>query len=635
MIRESLDTDDLKKKSFLHSAGEVYQTLRQNVFYQIVFFIVVSFLQFFLLELFINPESVGYSFALLLKNVLLIAGVNLFLTGIFHALRPALFLSEAFFFLIGIANYFIIRFRGYGIVFMDFHAIKTAAGVAGGYHYDISAFLMLLLLFSALLFFVTCFGLPKRKHKYPDGRYLLLSLGAMLISVLFFFWINFDPTFFRGVSSLSWDHSIGMRDYGYLLYFLSNAGKETMEEPIGYSAKAVDEELSKYEEPLEAVRGSKEPTENHPNLIMIMNESYSDLRDLGTLETEPEVMSFYDSLTENTIKGTAYSSVYGGYTANSEFEFLTGCSKLFLPGSPYLQYIEEDMPSLIWNLKSQGYEEPVAIHPYRPSGYNRNRVYPLLGFEKFLSLSDFSGEDLVRDYIGDAEDYEKIEELFEKKKPGTSLCVFNVTMQNHNAYDDRAYVFKEPVHVKNFKADFAAEQYLSLMHMSDQALEQLITYFSGVSEPTMILLFGDHQPHLADSFYKEIMGKVPGLFSEEQVMEKHKVPFLIWANFDIPEQTIEGTSINYLSTILLQTAGLRLTPFNRYLSELRKKVPVISASGCYDSEGKLFHYTDEDNETEAGGSGKTGKLLHTYEGIIYNYIFDKKNHLGNYFTISK
>lgn len=625
--KQEKEQEQTEHRRFFYWLVEAYQKVKQNIIYQIIFFLFVSIGEFFLLELFVNSQNMEYSPEIILKNVLLITAGNLFLTGLFHAVRPALFLSEAFFLILGISNYFIICFRGYGIVYMDIYAVKTAASVAGGYHYEMSAVFLGTVLLSLLFLAGIYFGLPKRKHPYRDARFMLISLGGMAVSVGFFFWINFSGAFFRGVSSLSWDHSIGMKEYGYVLYVVSNAGEASVSEPVGYSSEAVEKELSQYKKTEEKKKVSEKPTITHPNLIMIMNESYSDLRKLGDLRTTPEVMPFYDSLQENTIKGTVYSSVYGGYTANSEFEFLTGCSKLFFPGSAYLQYIEDETPSLIWNLKKQGYGEAVAMHPYHPSGYSRNRVYPLLGFDRFLSLSDFSGKELVRDYIGDAENYEKIEELFEKKEKGTSFCLFNVTMQNHNAYNNYSYVFKEPVHVDNFVADYQTKQYLSLMRMSDQALEQLVTYFSKVSEPTMILLFGDHQPHLPDDFYKEIMGKVPELFSAEQVMEKHEVPFLIWANFDIPEQTIEKTSINYLSTLLLKTAGLELAPFQEYLSELQKELPVISASGCYDKKGKLIHYPSEEEVVDE----KTKQLLHVYEMINYDYMFGKEKKTKQYY----
>ena len=281
---------------------------------------------------------------------------------------------------------------------------------------------------------------------------------------------------------------------------------------------------------------------------------------------------------------------------------------------------------MITNLKEQGYKEAVAVHPYNPSGYNRNRVYPLLGFDRFLSIEDFAQKNLVRDYVGDMENYLKIEELFEKKASGSRLCLFDVTMQNHNPYDNINYQFENPVHITNFSADITANQYLSLMKMSDDALEELISYFEGVEEPVMVVLFGDHQPHLKDLFYKEVTGSVPDVFSQEQVMKKHLVPFMIWANYDIKEQEIERISLNYLSALVLETAGLKMSSFEQYLSDLHEKLPSISASGYYDKKGVLHDYSEEDTKYQ--------ELLEEYKIVQYHYLFDNENRLKRYFTVS-
>ena len=74
---------------------------------------------------------------------------------------------------------------------------------------------------------------------------MLISVLGMAASVLFFFWIDSDTVFFKDVSGLTWDHNIGMKDYGYVLYFTSNAGKAAVSEPAGYSAGRADEILSR------------------------------------------------------------------------------------------------------------------------------------------------------------------------------------------------------------------------------------------------------------------------------------------------------------------------------------------------------------------------------------------------------
>ena len=617
----------MEEASELHEEEKkesLWKRITTNIVFQVVSFLVISFLEFAILELFFDITFTSYSFLIICKNVILIMVVNLILTGIFHELRRAMLVSTIFFLIVGVANYFVMSFRGYGIVFMDFYAVKTAATVAGAYSYHITLkFFAAFLADAALIAF--SFFLPPRQHRYFHSKFTLISLIGIAVSALFLLWINFDTVFFKDVSSLTWDHNIGMKEYGYVLYFSSNAGKATVKKPEGYSPEKVEDIMSQYDE--EPQLFGEEGKKQNPNLIMIMNESFSDLNVLGKVQTNKEVLSFYNSLSENVIKGYAQSSVYGGYTANSEFEFLTGCTKSFLPGNPYLQYVDDYLPTLMTMIKKQeGYNNySIAMHPYHGSGYNRNRVYPLLGFDRFFTKDDFSEKNLVRNYVGDKQNYEKIIELYKRKKKGSSLCLFNVTMQNHNPYNDDTYTFKKKIRVTNFPSTISTNQYLSLMKMSDDALKELITFFKKEEEPTMIVLFGDHQPHLQDSFYKYVTGVNPVQFDKEKIMKEHTVPFMIWANYDIPEQNVEKISLNYLSSLVLKTAGLKMSNYNRYLLHLQETLPSISATGYYDKEGKL-HTFDEEN-------GKYEKELLEYEMIQYNYLFDKKNRLTRYFDI--
>ena len=48
-------------------------------------------------------------------------------------------------------------------------------------------------------------------------------------------------------------------------------------------------------------------------------------------------------------------------------------------------------------------------------------------------------------------------------------------------------------------------------------------------------MFGDHQPKLPDSFYELLYGKSLNNLSLKELQKKYKVPFIIWANYDIDE----------------------------------------------------------------------------------------------------
>lgn len=609
----------------------LWDRISRRYWFQTILFVVLSFVEYITLETFLGGDicSIGLEYSI--KNIMLLMGVNLILVSVTRWMRLTFLLSGVFVLILGTANYFVDAFRGYGIVYMDIYAVRTAANVAGEYKYHGSPQLWLGLLLGLLCLVLCVVATPARSRKCSLRKGIAGVVGTA-VGAVFFVWINLGTGFFDDVSNLTWDHSIGMSEYGYLLYVTANAGQAKVQVPDGYSPEKADEILSRYKDASSAnsVLATHAGSAKSPNIIMVMNESFSDLSVLGKFRTDQEYLSHWNSRSKNTIKGYADSSVYGGYTANSEFEFLTGCSKAFLPGNPYLQYITDELPSVVSNIKAQsGYDRTVAVHPYNPSGYNRNRVYPLLHMDEFLSIDDFKDPVLVRKYISDESDYEKLELLYEQKKAGSSLCLFNVTMQNHSAYDDRDYKFADPVKLTDISLQPEAEQYLSLIKMSDDALENMLEYFEKVDEPVLIAFFGDHQPHLPDYFYKNIMGELPDELSQKDAMKRYQVPFMIWANYGIKSSLIDKISINYLSTLMMETAGLELTDFQKFLLDMYQDIPSISANGFYDRQGNLYGWDDLDEADE-----KLQEWIREYRIVQYNYLFDEKNRKDGHFQLS-
>ena len=167
---------------------------------------------------------------------------------------------------------------------------------------------------------------------------------------------------------------------------------------------------------------------------------------------------------------------------------------------------------------------------------------------------------------------------------------------------------------------------MSLVKASDDAFKGLVEYFSNVDEPTVICMFGDHQPTIETSFVSEVMG-VPNLLNltTEQEQSRHCTPFFIWANYDIEEQYIEKLSSNYLSSLVLQTAGVKLTEYNKYLLKLSKILPVIDTVGYIDNQGVYYKWSDASPYTD---------MLDDYERVQYNNIFDQQNVNSDIFYIN-
>lgn len=341
-------------------------------------------------------------------------------------------------------------------------------------------------------------------------------------------------------------------------------------------------------------------------------------------------MPYINSMKENTIKGDMLVSVFGGGTSNSEYEFLTGNSVSSLPlnGNAYTQFVKHEVPSLATQLKEQGYDT-TAFHPYKPNAWNRQSVYPLLGFDNFLDESslDESKVRRIRGWVSDESDYDKIIETFENRKSDNPLFMFNVTIQNHGGYllpDDN---FKQEITIEDEKKTEPAERYLSLIHESDRAFKKLIDYFKEQKEPTIVVMFGDHQPKLEDEFYELLYGKDLNSLNIKEMQKKFTVPFVIWANYDIKEQeNVKLTSANYLSTLMLKQTNLKMTPYNQYLEELEKQIPAINANGYVTKDGKNVATQDEEDKD---------KWLTNYQYLQYNSLLDYKHRVDSFFSVKE
>lgn len=205
--------------------------------------------------------------------------------------------------------------------------------------------------------------------------------------------------------------------------------------------------------------------------------------------------------------------------------------------------------------------------------------------------------------------------------------MFNVTIQNHAAYKVSDGVVQKEVSITDDNArEEQAEQYINLIKKSDEALEQLITYYKKVDQPTVIVMFGDHQPRVGDSFYNSIYGKSSSQLSLKETEKKYHVPVMIWANYSIKSKSNLDISANYLSSYLAKVTNQQLTGYNKYLLDLYKKVPVVT-SICYKgANGKTYDLDQKSKYT---------KYLNEYKKIQYNNLVDYKNRVGNFFYLAK
>ena len=528
---------------------------------------------------------------------------------------------------LGMTNHYLISFRGRTLFPGDFLTLGTAVNVAGNYDYSLDRMQLISLLILVLALLALSL-LPREKCIPFTLRRFLPSAGIAGVVLAVFFGTGFVEN--QGIEPSMWT----TRGNGLALNFSVCLKYMRVEAPEGYAQESLEQlTADTASDGLSVTVTDPDGTTRPVNVIVIMNESFSDLSVLPGVETNQDAMPFLRSLTENTIKGYAYSSVFGGTTANSEYEFLTGNTTAYLPAGtvPYQMYVSDGDPTLVSQMAALGYRT-IAAHPYRSSGWNRPSVYQNFGFDEVYFESDFQNREYMRGdsrtgYVTDRCDYENLIRLYEEKEEGEPLFLFNVTMQNHSGYQMSWDNLPREVWLTGeLEGRFqTVNQYLSLIYQSDQAFEELINYFSQVEEPTMILLFGDHQPQVATNFYTDVLGIDP---PTELAQKKQMVPFFLWANYDIPEAEGVELSLNYLSALLMDTARLPMTGYQKYLLELWQTAPVINTVGVRGADGTWY------GENEALPADLE-EAVDGYQLLLYNNIFDKSDRLADFFSLTE
>ena len=519
--------------------------------------------------------------------------------------RRAAALAICLSFLIGLVNHYVLRFRGRILFPADVASWKTAANVADAFDFSIDVYMeQAAVLLVAYLFLVwMCQPQPKR-DRLPLPAGIVAWVFCIGYSFAFFF-TGMLPAL--GIYTQQWVTQAN----GFLLNFTVALRYSSVDKPDDYSHDLVLKLMDEYP----SVEGDPDRTEPI-NIIVVMNESFSDLTIFDKLEVSQDPTPFLHSLSENTIKGWMYSPVTGGGTASVEFEYLTGFATIFQPPHTvaYQLYTKEGMPSLASLLGVNGYES-TAFHPYKSSGWNRPIVYNNMRFDNQLYQEDVDNAYLIRNYISDQSDYETIFQITDAEQ-GDPQFIFNVTMQNHSSYAQGWNNLEKTVTVSDElrQADYSSEQYLSLMLESDQALEQLVAHYEQSSEPTMIVFFGDHQPPLKNAFYEKLYGKPLSERTTEEVMQQYQVPFFIWTNYDIEEQEGLVISPNYLGVLTAQMAGMPLTGFMNFLSQLYEEMPAITPVGIVTADGEYLEREELDEEQQ--------QWLETYETLNYCGMVD-------------
>lgn len=531
----------------------------------------------------------------------LIAGVLVGLYLVFQRRGGISAAVELALYAVGVAEYFVITFKSMPISPGDLSALSTAAAVAGtGYTYTLSAFCLYALGFTALAMMLSQLAGMLRPGKSARSRRALvvnLVVGLAILGGVGAHVTLIDYYHTLGIQVYTWRPLESYYRQGFLPAFISGAQTINPPRPQNYSVETAEELIDRYSASYDEQNAGNEQRsaaeaqfdQEKPTVIAIMNETFSDLSIYQQMHAGYTGPEFFKSLDDCLQRGRLYVSAYGGGTANTEYEFLTGNSMSNLGSGvyPYTIYNLTDAENLAAQFKELGYDT-TAMHPNHATNWNRENVYEDFGFDRFLSIEDFEGADTLRGMVTDRATYDKIIDLLNSNED--PQFIFDVTMQNHSGYTTGLIPADQRVELEiDGMSDMEINEYVSLIQESDKALSSFIEQLRNMDRKVIVVFFGDHQPYFPSRFNDLWFTGEDEAVHQERLWQ---TDYIIWANYDVAgnDQVSETVdlSTNYLGSTLMQLIGAPLTDYQKSLISLREAMPAINTTGYEDADGTWY-----------------------------------------------
>ena len=530
------------------------------------------------METTINDVWINYIFTL---------GIILIGYAIIGSLKISVVFSGVIWVVINIISSILLSLRGTAFAFADIFSLNTGLAVINGMEITLNKSMKKYIWCTVITLVGFCV-FKFRKNDNKKQRWIFRGVNLVLGIILLV--IGMQTPKYKNLNY--WDLETKYRDNGTQMIFIKQIDDFFISKPEGYSVKKVEEILSRYSEK------NVENIDEKANVIIVMNESFADMNKIYEFGFEDN-MPYYNSIKENTVKGTYYTSGFGGGTATVEWEVLTENSAAFIPKGaiPYIVYMDKNKDTLVNNFRNLGYDT-YAFHSYLGKCYNRKLAYPKIGFNHTYFIEDMPGIPVIKsNHPTDIDTYKYVIDKYENRDKSQKFFAFVLTMQNHSPYNFDTYQNKG-YDVNNKEVD----QYLSLVKDSDDALKELIDYYSKEEEKTVILYFGDHQPKLNTKF------------EQDEWLESQKVPYMLWTNFEIEEKE-EDTSNNYFGTLLYDYAGVTDTRYTEFLKDMKKQIPIFTSKGYKGIDGNVYEVDDENSPYY--------NIIKEYELLEYYFMFDK------------
>jgi phosphoglycerol transferase MdoB-like AlkP superfamily enzyme len=233
------------------------------------------------------------------------------------------------------------------------------------------------------------------------------------------------------------------------------------------------------------------------NVHIVLLESFWDPNELKKARYQQNPLApEFRKLWKKAGYSHAMAPVFGGYTANSEFEVLCGFP-VVKDNVKFERRLLNDVPCLPHILGENGYKT-MASHPNVPVFWNRVNAYRRIGFQTYWSLQDFVKDDMNREFLSDVSLYrqvmEKIQPALDAHQPILDYIVTYFGHWNYPLSESRPNKITSPSPVEEVSG------YANTVYYKSREMMDFINEMRKRDPDGIIVLFGDHLPFLGENF---------------------------------------------------------------------------------------------------------------------------------------
>ena len=299
-----------------------------------------------------------------------------------------------------------------------------------------------------------------------------------------------------------------------------------------------------------------------PNIIFLQLESFYDVTNIEGYEYSIHPHPIYSMLKEQLPGGKLTVPSIGAGTANTEFEIITGMDvSLFgIAEYPYLSVLQnQTSESMAYNAKDYGYSTH-AIHNHKGTFYDRNKVFPNLGFDTFSSIENIPVT--IRNQRNWGKDAMLLEPILDALNSTQNKdLIYTISVQPHGRYPSESRYNKllkgqEPRVVVSGN-DFNPENpgftyYVNQLSEVDTFLGNLILELSFIDEPTVLVFYGDHLPAFSVQKYWKL-----------KEGDCYQTDYIVWNNCGIDFSDAKDLTTYQLYSYIFSKIGINSGDINK------------------------------------------------------------------------